>query len=187
MNDPRCNQLDEYLCGLLSPNEAAEFERHLANCQVCREERELQGRIDRVLADENAFAATVPAGLRSRVDRGVRTKRRRRMLSWAGAAAAALSVAAALTFATTNGLFFTVPDQAKTDRLAPVGDNSALAVLPPVHVETPAVVVAQVAMLDPESAIAVPIESHSPNVTLVQIYPTFCANMEGESPDDRDY
>jgi anti-sigma factor RsiW len=183
MNDPRCDQLDEYLCGLLSPDEAAEFDAHLADCQVCRDERELQRRIDRLLTDENTYSAPVPAGLRSRVVRGVRAKRRRRMLSWAGAAASALSVAVALTFATTNGLFFTAPDQAKTDQIAPFGDYGGLAVVSPVQIKSPPVVVAQVAMLDPESAIAVPIESHSPNVTLVQIYPTFYANMEGESPD----
>jgi anti-sigma factor RsiW len=183
MSDPRCNQLDEYLCGLLSPDEAADFEVHLADCPTCREERDLQQRIDRLLADGNAFVAPVPESLRSRVDRGILRKRRRRALSWAGATAAALSVALALTFLATNGLFVSTPDQAKSDQIAPVGDNGALAAVPPNFRESPSAAVVQVTMLDPQSAIVVPIESHSPNVTLVQIYPTICANLEGESPE----
>lgn len=54
-----------YALNALAPEEAAEFRRHLAGCQACREEvRELQSAVARMGAAE---AATPPSDLKSRI------------------------------------------------------------------------------------------------------------------------
>jgi anti-sigma factor RsiW len=183
MTDPRCDQLDNYLCGWLSPDEAADFEAHLAECPACQEERAIQQRIDRLLAEGNDSVAPVPVGLRSRVDRGIRAARRRRAFGWAGAAAAAVSVALALGLWAAWDFSFLPQAQRNTEQSMPIDSNEPVAVAPPVHPESPPAPVVQVTMLDPDSAIVMPIESRSPNVTLVRIYPTFRINQEGEDPE----
>ena len=60
MTDPRCDRLDEYLCGWLSPDEAAAFEAHLAGCPACRDEAAVQRHIDGLLAEGSAQVEPVP-------------------------------------------------------------------------------------------------------------------------------
>ena len=174
MTDPRCNQLDEYLCGWLSPEEAAAFEAHLVDCADCQEDCALQRRIDRLLADGNAWITPVPVGLRSRVDRGIRTARRRRMLEWSSAIAAAAVALALGLWATAKHSFRDGQEMAQRQ----TGEgNSPVAI---VARSEPPVPAARVTMVDPSSAIVMPVASHHPNITLVRVYPTIQISREGE-------
>ena len=81
MTDPRCDQLDEYLCGWLSPDEAADFEAHLAVCPACQDEAAVQRQIDRLLAEATAQIEAGSHRLAGRIEREVRAARRRRQLA----------------------------------------------------------------------------------------------------------
>ncbi len=166
----RCDQLDDYLCGWLSPDEAAAYEAHLVDCGSCREECASQRRIDRLLAEAGAATAPVPAGLRSRVDGRVRAARRRRMLGWAGAVTAA-GLAIAFGIWTTKNTVFLPREGRDTTQHASSEDHHIPSVAPPAGAVPPAVAV-QVTMIDPSSAIAMPVESRHPDVTLIRIFPT---------------
>ena len=87
MSDRRCELLDEYLCGWLSPQAAADFEAHLADCPACQEEASCQRQIDRLLAEGAAWTEPVPASLPGRIQQGVRAAQHRRLLGWSSAAA----------------------------------------------------------------------------------------------------
>jgi anti-sigma factor RsiW len=180
MTAPRCEQLDEYLCGWLIPDEAARFEAHLANCAACRDECSLQRRIDRLLADANASIAPVPAGLKSRVDRRIRAAHRRRMVGWAIAVTAAAGVALALGLWVRENLSFVPREGRETAQSLSATENGPVSVTPSVGSEPPAAAI-HVTMVDPSSAIVMPVESHRPNVTVVYVFPSIRVDREGES------
>jgi len=178
MTDPRCERLDEYLCGWLSPDEAADFEAHLASCPACREESTVQRHIDRLLAEGAAPIEPVPVLLPSRIERGVRAARRRRQLGWACTLTAAAGIVLALGLWGTPTLFSTRGNDRQTVKnpAAPVHATEPLA--PPTLPEPQSVAAARVTLVDSSSAILVPIESHSPNVTVVCVYPTMKIERE---------
>jgi len=171
MTDPRCDQLDEYLCGWLSPDEAADFEAHLAGCPACQEECAVQRHIDRLLAEGAARIEPVPVLLPGRIERGVRAARRRQF-GWACSLTAAAGIVLALGLWGAPAVFF------------PRDDGRPMAQRPtdPVHAAEPfvpqPVAAARVTLVDSSSAILVPIESHSPNVTVVCVYPTMKIERE---------
>jgi anti-sigma factor RsiW len=181
MVEPLCDRLDEYLCGWLSPEEAARFEAHLAACPACQEESASQQQIDRLLAEAAAWAEPVPASLMLRIKRRVLAVRRRRLVAWACAVAAAVAVV--LTF----GLWATQRSISGRSDRSPVAESPIISADSPapaiasgaLEPQTPASV--RVALADPSSAILVPVESRSPNVTVVWVYPTVRVNQE----DDR--
>jgi anti-sigma factor RsiW len=160
MADPRCEQLDEYMCGWLLPDEVAEFEAHLAGCSVCQEHCAAQREIDRMLAEEAVEVEAVPAVVADRIERGVRAARRRRLMGWACGLTAAGVVLA---------LGFWGIQMARGP--AAIGNSRELAAPLP-FAKPPAVAAARVTLADSSSAILVPVESHSPNVTVVCIFPT---------------
>ena len=197
MTDPRCEQLDEYLCGWLSPQQAADFEAHLAACPACREQSTLQRQLDRLLAEGTAAIEPVPVVLVRRIERGVRAARRRRLLSWAGAAAAGILLALGLWVA--QNIFILRDDGRQIAERPEVSDavSKEFAQLPkapplqsggvgsaplvtPVGSEPPATRV-RVTLVDPSSAILVPVESHSLDVTVVCVYPTIKMDREDDS------
>lgn len=103
MTDHRWSELAApYALGAIDPGERADFEGHLADCEICRAEvqtfRETAG-----LLAHAAPAATPPASLRERILREARrvrpiAARRRRPLPWLVAAASvALTVIAGYT------------------------------------------------------------------------------------------
>ena len=170
MSQSRCDQLDEYLCGWLTSEAAAEFEAHLSDCPACQEECSLQRRIDRLLGEGFAIVNPVPASVAGRIERGIRTARRRR-IGWSIAvtAAAAGIVAALGIWANSNGLMPTAIDQ----QVAESPNDNPLGLLLKASTQPQAAAGStRVTLVDPSSAILVPIESHSPNVTIVRIYPT---------------
>jgi len=180
MTASRCDQLDEYLCGWLPPDEAARFESHLADCAACREESALQRRIDRMLADGNASFAPVPAGLQGRIDCGIRAARRRRMAAWGIAITAAAGVVLAFGLWGREKTPFVPREAHETAQSSPADGEGSVAIVPPLSSEPPIPEV-HVTMVDPASAIIIPVESHRPNVTLVRVFPTIRVDSEGEN------
>jgi anti-sigma factor RsiW len=171
MIDPRCEQLDEYLCGWLAPEEAAAFEAHLAACPTCREEAALQRRIDR-LTKEAAEIEPIPVAVAGRVERALRRARRRRRVAWLGAATTAAALAIAVGIWESQTVRF-----ARNGRRLPADTPSIATAVPEpfktsVAAEPRPAIVARVTATDPSAAIVVPVESHRPNITLVCIYPT---------------
>lgn len=103
-----------YVLGALEPAEADEFERHLAECVVCRDEVDALTGVVQALP-MSAPQRPAPARLRRRVMRAVRQEpkrqgtRGRRLIrsgSWSGsrAAAGALAAAAVTALAVLGGL-----------------------------------------------------------------------------------
>ena len=181
MTDPRCEQLDEYLCGWLSPDEAAGFEAHLAACPTCREEATLQRQIDRLLAEETAQIEPVPVALAGRIERAVRAARRRRLVGWAGAVTTAAGIVLAVGLWAAQNLFFPRDDGRPMAHTPAVPTDAPEPSAPFARSEPPSAAPVRVTLVDPSSAILVPIESHSPNVTLVCVYPTTKVDREGDS------
>lgn len=179
MTDPRCNQIDEYLCGWLAPEEAAEFQAHLADCPTCREQCAVQRRIDGLLADGAAAVEPIPVVLTDRIDRGIRRLRRRR-IGWACALTAA-GIVAALAIWRAPTVFSPKGDGRPADR-TPVAIDRSPKMPEPIAAKPQVAAVARVTLVDPSSAILVPVESHSPNVTVVRIYPTVKIAGDGAKP-----
>jgi hypothetical protein len=169
------------LCGWLPPDEAVDYQAHLADCTACREECALQRRIDRLLADGVVAIAPVPARLRNRVDGGIRAARRRRVLGWAGAAAAATAIAIALGIFATKKIAFSPREGRQTAQHSSAGNDIPPSVARATGTGPPAAV-ARVTMIDPSSAIVMPMESRHPNVTLVRVFPTISTTRDDESP-----
>jgi anti-sigma factor RsiW len=165
----QCGHLDEFLCGWLAPNEAAEFEKHFAECAACQSEAAVQRRIDRVLADDATRLDAIPAALTRRIERSISTARRRRRL------ASACGLAATVAGALAAGIWIVsaVGRHGGDDR--PMAQGLAMPAAADLQP-------ARVTLVDPSSAILVPVESHSPNVTLVCVYPTIRATGEGKTP-----
>ena len=181
MTSRPCDQIDDYLCGWLPPEEATVYEAHLADCAACREECATQRRIDQLLATETVTTVPIPIGLRSQVHGRIRAAYRRRLLYCAGAAAAASMVALALVLFATKNIVFTPREERQTAQHSSAGHDVSPSVAPPTSAEPP-IVVARVTMIDPSSAIVVPLDSQHPNVTLVQVLPTISASPEDDVP-----
>jgi anti-sigma factor RsiW len=180
MTAPRCDQIDEYLCGWLPPDEAVSFEAHLADCASCRDECAVQRRIDRLLAGAYVSIAPVPTSLRGRVDRGIQAARRRRMAGWAVAITAAAGVLLVFGLWVRENSSVLPREARETAQSASVTEHSANPVVPKVEAKPP-VAPALVTVVDLSSAIVMPVESHHPNVTVVYVFPTIPADREGES------
>jgi hypothetical protein len=183
MTDPRCERLDEYLCGWLSPEEAADFEAHLVACPTCREEAAMQRQIDR-LTKEAAQIEPIPVALAGRVACGIRSARRRRLFAWLATATTAAAIALAVGIWEGQALRY------PRNEGRPLAATPAIAVTTPEPLKSSATaeprptIVARVTATDPSAAIVVPIESRHPNVTLVCVYPTIrlaTSNASGRS------
>ena len=130
-----------------------------------------QGRIDRLLAEGTAAIEPVPVALASRIDVRIRTVRRRRVFAWAGAMSTAAAILLAVGLWATQNNFVPQRGGSPNGLRSTVVDDHGWPTAPPAAV-------ARVTMIDPSSAIVVPMESHSPNVTVVCIYPTIRTNRE---------
>jgi anti-sigma factor RsiW len=173
VSDRQCDQLDQYLCGFLPPDETARFEAHLAECPACQEQCLLQQRIDRLLAAGTAPIEPAPIALAHRVERKITRLRRRRQLAWAGTlTAAAAGIVVVVSFLAARRSFLH-RDVEQPIALRPTVSQGVSKPSPSLSdAQPPAAPLVRVTMVDPSSAIVVPIESHDPNVTLVRIYPT---------------
>jgi anti-sigma factor RsiW len=163
MNKPDCELLDAYLLGWLSAEEAAAFESHLASCAECARQKSLQARIDEAAEKARNQPEAVPPLLVARTHRRVRAARTWRLVRIAcGLAAAALLVVlpGRSWFAGLGGTGVSPVAQSSTGKM-PVPPVAA-AIEPP-----------RVRLVDPSSAILVPMPSENPDVTIVWVYPTW--------------
>jgi anti-sigma factor RsiW len=151
-----CSNLDSYLLDDLSPADATAFAEHLDSCEECREAIEEQQWIDSLLQTSSRLESEVPP---PHIARELRVTVARRESFRRRAMGIALATAAALLIATTwllhnSGAGF--PEHVATTIELPTVPESPRATF--------------VATGD---AIAVPVKSRHPDVTIVRVYSTF--------------
>lgn len=183
MKTAQCQNLDDYLAACLSDDEAARFEAHLAHCPACREEIADQRGIDRLLARGAAQRAPTPPSLVDRIEGRIRSLRRRRAVRWGLGASAAVAVVLAVGVwlvpqddgaalgperPPERGSVAETPVESEPDGHEVASPAQPPSAQPPFDNE-PRV---RVSLADPLEAILVPIETSSPNVSIVWIYPT---------------
>ena len=172
MTENRCENLDDYLDGVLDPAAARQFQmRHLPECERCRGEASFhQALAATAVAAERREA--VPKRLTEQLQRAVRRVRRRRRAYWAAGVAAAAWM----------GLL-AWPDSERPQR-AGVGDTARVQ-RPPPRPESPSSGPSQRAprtvtissgnvrvRAAAPGFLAVPAEASNDRVTLVMVYPT---------------
>ncbi|MBN2475271.1 MAG: zf-HC2 domain-containing protein [Pirellulales bacterium] len=189
MNHAECDFLDDYLGGWLAADQAARFENHLGGCPACRQDVERQRRIDRLLAHGAAQLQPAPASLIVGIEQRVRHESRRRKVRWACGAAASVAVALAAGVALLGNLPDTPapvrPIAPRATAVKPIvpRDDVRSADAPPGPVPTsPAEVL--VTLKDPSAAILLPVETRSPNVSIVWVCPTVKPARPAGQPAD---
>jgi predicted anti-sigma-YlaC factor YlaD len=151
-----CSNLDNYLLGDLSPADAAAFAEHLGGCEECREAFDQQQWINDLLQGSSQLDAEVPpphiaAELRAATVRRESFRKRAITIAFASAAALLVAVTWLLNHPTGN-----TPQHVATTTDVPTAPEPPYAMF--------------VAGGD---AIAVPIKSRHPDVTIVRVYSTF--------------
>jgi anti-sigma-K factor RskA len=162
MNRSPCEQLDDYLLGWLPADEAAAFERHLANCPACRREQALQRAIDARLAKTHETFDAIPSGLIERTRQGTRALRRRSIWRWTAGLAAAAAVVLAVVIAQFRPRDVGRPEGqsiVSTITAAPSGENEQLTIS------------SRVTLTDPSAGIVVEHKTRDPKIGIVLIYP----------------
>jgi len=159
MDEPLCQRLDDFLAHDLVGDERQRFVDHLAVCPRCgeavSEQRQMVGRLRQAV--ERLEPA--PAVLAGHIERRIQTGRRRRF-----AVAAIALVASIALFA----------PWLQTDRTAPSPSSSGSG--PTLASNTPLVRITFPA----RNVIAVPVESESPNVTVLMVYPVSQADPSSD-------
>jgi anti-sigma factor RsiW len=184
MNDDTnklCELLEDYLDGELSADARGRFDAHLNQCAACREAVDEQQWIESLLQSEEAAEIETPAVV------VFRTRPRRRWLVAAAAAAAAsvtIVAACSLVLRTrTEG----VGERPSTVASAPLANPSPTTDLRSIATGDRAPLLPSLpgrGILDPPvaefvssgGAIAIPVASADPQVTIVKLYPTVTAS-----------
>jgi anti-sigma factor RsiW len=170
-NQNACDLLDAFLDGELNAAEMASFEAHLSQCADCAESARQQQWIDGALrASEGAARVAPPVVLAAIAD--VRRKQwLQRLLAGGLAAAASVAIVAAVAWHTlrlapgsARGSLTTPHSVAQ--REATPGRSPGLDEAVPVGAKIAATFTAS------GGGIAIPVASDSPDVTIVQFYPT---------------
>jgi anti-sigma factor RsiW len=184
MSRSPCEQLDDFLDGCLSEGERAAFVDHLAGCAGCQGAVRDQRQIDELLAAAHIEFGAAPPGLRERIEQGMLRASRRRQAARVAAAAAALAAALA------SGVWLaTLRPGATVVQRSPVAAPpiGPAAVPPHSHAVAPDAVVPPPRVrltFDPGfDAIAVPVESSDPNVSIFWLYPAARAARPKGPPD----
>jgi len=172
MND-ECYNLDDYLAGDLDSDAADRFHAHLRHCEACREAETQQRWIDGLLTSpERLQLEPAPRSLIETLTKSPThaPSARRRYAAAILAVAAVLFVASGLIMLNRDTIDGT---QSTADVAAPTGE------LPTakndVQPETGSTFIAD------SNAIAVPVDSHRPGVTIVRVYPTFQPRIETQT------
>jgi anti-sigma factor RsiW len=157
-----CEQLDAYLLDDLADSDAARFKQHLGACAACREAVEQQRWIDDLLQSQvRAELERTPRAIVDSVQKvAARHDRRRRVLTYALATAAALLIAVGWLAHRRSAA--TPPMQSATQEIA-VADAPRV----PTNESKP-----EGTFVATTDAIVVPVDSSSDDVTIVQVYQT---------------
>jgi anti-sigma factor RsiW len=162
-----CNNLDAYLADDLPGCERAAFESHLDLCPACRDAADEQQWIDGLLQSPARLQLErPPASILDSFQLSV-AQRRRRVLQ----AACGLAAAAVLLIAIGVSLKDNQEAAQPVDRVA----NTSASVEPtkaPTAQAPAATTRPPATFISTSEAIAVPVESSSSDVTIVQVYPT---------------
>jgi anti-sigma factor RsiW len=158
MNLSPCLLLDDYLAHDLGGAEAARFAAHLAVCPDCQRAVHEHERLAILLTAAADRLGPVPAGLTERVQRRLRSVRRRRLAALAGILAAAAAVL----------LLLGRPAPRQPER-----ELTSVEVRPQPAAPEASPRPARIRVTFPAGAnvVAVPVQTESPNVTLVMVYP----------------
>ncbi len=181
MNSSQCDNLDAFLCGWLPEDEAARFESHLAGCSACRREIDQQQKLDRLLGPAAEHLGPAPSSLIDRIDRQLRSIRRRRLVRLA----CGLTTASVLAVAV--GVWLGSHPAGGPSARQPVvqrhvePETGQGEVEPAAQLASDVLLPARVSLADPSEAILVPLETSNPNVSIVWVYPTV---MPAHAPSD---
>jgi anti-sigma factor RsiW len=162
-----CNNLDAYLADDLPGSERAAFESHLDVCPACHDAVDEQQWIEDLLQSPARLQFEWPPALVLDSLRASVTRRRRRVVQAACglAAAAVLLIAVGLSL---NGNHETAqPVDRVTNTIASVEPTQV-----PTAQESATTTRQPATFVSTSEAIAVPVESSSSDVTIVQVYPT---------------
>jgi anti-sigma factor RsiW len=175
-----CERLDDFLDGALAPPETAAFHAHLETCAACRDAVDQQRWIDGLLKSDAAAAIEALPAPRT-IARPRRGRRRAVVAVAAAAAVVALTARLLFSHSAKQGPGEGRPTAASHLPPSPTAEDAAerpsLAVersapSPPVAVRPGAV---GGSFVSAGSAIAAPVASDDPQVTVVQLYPTVTA------------
>ncbi len=154
--------LDDYLDGKLSPIEMRRFTQHLADCENCQEALAQQQWLDQLLV-QSSDLAPLPAELAT-----ISLSPPPRPFPWPAIMATALAASLLLAFSLWDG-----PANDVRDPLAQETESTATDEAPDealVQLDAPQAPIAT--FLAEDDVIVVPVESDSPEVTIIQVYPT---------------
>jgi anti-sigma factor RsiW len=156
MSDRWCERIDDYLAGMLTDPQRAEFAAHVASCSGCRQILQEQKRFDALLA---GVSVALPPGLIDRIEGRLRRRaKRRRILTVLTAAAMLIAVGSA--WALFSKLFQDVPPNLVVESAPPPAGNPD----PSFRVQ---VIFPPDAELIPQ-----PMPTQHPAVTIIWVYPT---------------
>jgi anti-sigma factor RsiW len=167
-----CKDLDAYMIGALPTTSSAHFAAHLSDCDDCRETVEQQRWIDGLIASPAACELEAPPDdvlltLRASI---AQKQRRAKRIAGGSAAAAAILIAAGWT------IHLRHHDQQLAFASAATTDgstNQRQIVAAPRTVSSP-----RATFTSTDNSIAIPLESHHPNVTVVRVYPAFRPSID---------
>lgn len=165
-----CNHVDAFLSGELAEEQRDQFRAHLASCTECREAVDEQQWIDRLLQSplhaELEPAPELLADFIVKTATPARSRRKKYGIAWA--TAAAILIAAGWTI-------WHFHSRRSTDIYTSVqvttGKDGNSPSRPP----------EQATFVSDGDAIAIPVESTSADVTIVQVYPTIDAERRWRS------
>ena len=180
MNSSPCDPLDGYLADWLSETQRAAYEAHLANCQTCRRQIDLQRHIDRLLAQGVEQLEPLPPSLIDSAEAQIRLLQHRRTVRRVcGLTAAAVVVILAGVWSVLQKPTLPVepPPIAKKEEAAgrrrERGDR-------PTHLTSPPESRVRVTLSDPSTGILNPVAMENPNVSFVWLYPTVTPTVPGQ-------
>jgi hypothetical protein len=168
-----CDNLDDYLAGTLTGHAAAHFHSHLHACGECRETADEQRWIDSLLTSpERLELEPVPRALVEIVSKSAARPwfMRSRYVGVFVAPAAPLLVATGLLLLNREAI-----EGARATAEAEAPSDGAVTATNEEQGEHGATFVAD------SNAIAVPVESHRPGVTIVRVYPTFQPQVDSQT------
>ncbi|MEZ6073911.1 MAG: anti-sigma factor [Pirellulales bacterium] len=178
MNGPSCRQLDDYLDGTLTDGALAAFEAHIDQCDECRgavvQHREMVWLLRQGANEQERPPARLLVQTRRAMRRHDHRRRVRLVAGLTTAAVLLIGVGMALRWQRT------AVDENNAVVESNGHDNEPARTTPAAKSRV------RVSVLNPDEAIAVPIETKSENVTIVWIYPTVKVVATGAATSETD-
>jgi hypothetical protein len=156
MDQTPCDLIDDYIARDLTSEQSSQFQNHLPMCpecqQVLREEKHLAG----LLFEATTRLDVVPKSINDRIRRRWQTARQRRLATFVTAFAASVAVLILVS------RFFLHRE--------PLEPKNGVEVHREQHLPEFPTVADHVRVTFPAGVVAVPVQSESPNVTIIQVH-----------------